>query len=416
MTKKRIQTKKKLSRRTQTPHVDVHMTFMDHVRELQVRLFKVAIIFLVAAAAAYPFADSIIRIIVAPFGEHELVYLTPGGAFGFVIQVCMYVGFIVALPMIVYQLYKFLLPVMPALHVKRIIGYTAASLVLAVLGILFAYFISLPAALYFLIGFDLENVSAMVTIDSYFSFAMAYLTAGALLFQLPVITLMIDTITPLTPKKLMGYQRHLILGAFIVAAVISPTPDALNQTLLAGPIIIMYQLSIVLVALRHRKRTVQQRRSQLQEVPEQKQPEQDDELPVIPEPEPHPSLSLYPVHQARKPVASRKIVDIKPVFRRVQPTAKKPKVMDVVAVPKKPTLHKKPENVSLSAPVAAPPPVPPPLPPAPKPQPKKQPPTVSLADTIQPRHRITVPTRDGASRRYQPFGPPRQRQTLDGIM
>jgi hypothetical protein len=127
------------------------------------------------------------------------------------------------------------------------------SLVLAAGGIVFAYYVSLPASLYFLTGFNLYHINPMLTIDSYFSFVMTYLLAGALLFQLPLVMMIINSVKPLTPKKLMKAQDKIIIGSFIVAAVISPTPDALNQILLASPMVVMYQLGIVMIWLKNRK-------------------------------------------------------------------------------------------------------------------------------------------------------------------
>lgn len=228
---------------------------MDHVRELQGRLFAVAIAFVVFAAASYPFFDVIANIILSPLGDnHELVYLTPGGAFGFIIQVCMYVGLILALPVIIYNIYRFIMPIMSQTKLRTVLLYTFASFFLAITGILFAYFVSLPAALYFLTGFDLHHINPMLTIDSYFSFIMTYVLVGALLFQIPLIMLIINGATPLKPAKLMKHQGKIILGSFIVAAIVSPTPDAMNQALLASPMIVMYQVGIALVWLSNRRR------------------------------------------------------------------------------------------------------------------------------------------------------------------
>lgn len=229
-------------------------TFLDHVHELQGRLFAILLAFLVVGGAAYPFFDKIVTLIVAPLGNsQQLVYLTPGGAFSFIIKVCLYVGVIGALPVIIYHLYRFFMPAVKKVHLRTVLAYTLASFVFAIAGVAFAYVVSLPAALHFLTSFELYHISPMLTIDSYFSFVMTYLLAGALLFQLPIVMLIINSATPLTPSKLMGAQKGIIVGSFVAAAIISPTPDALNQTLLASPIIIMYQLGIVIVWLRNRR-------------------------------------------------------------------------------------------------------------------------------------------------------------------
>jgi sec-independent protein translocase protein TatC len=230
-------------------------TFLDHVRELQSRLFIIGLAFVAACALAVPFFDKIVNILMAPLSpEQKLVYLTPGGAFNFILKVCIYVGIIGTLPVIIFHLYRFLMPVVRKLHLRTALKYTFISIILAAIGILFAYFISLPAALYFLTSFNLYHIEAMLTIDSYLSFVMAYLVAGAALFQLPLVMTIIDSVKPLRPKKLMSYQRYIIVGSFIIAAIITPTPDALNQTIIASPIIIMYQVGVAIVAWRHRKR------------------------------------------------------------------------------------------------------------------------------------------------------------------
>ena len=229
-------------------------TFMDHVRELQSRLFAVVLIFIALSAAAYPFFDKIVNVLVAPLGkEYELVYLTPGGAFTFVIQVCMYIGFIAALPAIIYHVYRFIMPVVNKVTFRSAVTYTIVSLVLAIIGMIFAYVVSLPAALYFLTNFNLYHINPMLTIDSYLSFVMTYLLVGALLFQIPLLMLIVNGVKPLKPKKLMSYQGKIILVSFIIAAVVSPTPDALNQALLASPMVVMYQAGILLIWLKSKR-------------------------------------------------------------------------------------------------------------------------------------------------------------------
>lgn len=231
-------------------------TLMDHIKELQTRLFITVAIFLVIAAASFPFFERIVDLIVKPLGaEHELVYLTPSGAFNFMILVSVYVGIIGALPVIIFHFYRFIMPAVEPFNLRRAVLYTVISMILAVAGIVFSYIVMLPAAIQFLTGFDFYHINPMLTIDSYFSFVMTYIIVGAVLFQLPLVMFIINGVTPLKPGTLMKQQSKIILGSFVVAALVSPTPDALNQSLLASPIIVMYQIGIVLIWLRNRKRT-----------------------------------------------------------------------------------------------------------------------------------------------------------------
>lgn len=229
--------------------------FMDHIRELQWRLAIVALAFLATGAAVYPFFDKIVALLLKPLGNNlSLVYLTPGGAFNFAVQVCIYAAMIGALPVALYHIYRFVMPAVEKTTLRGVLGYSLSSLFLAAVGVAFSYFLALPAAIQFLTSFDLKNISPMLTVESYLSFVMTYLLAGALLFQLPLFMTIINRIKPMTPRMLMSGQRHVILWSVVFAAVISPTPDAVNQLLLATPMIVMYQVGIVIILLKNRKR------------------------------------------------------------------------------------------------------------------------------------------------------------------
>lgn len=235
-------------------------TFLDHVYELRRRLFWVVAVILVASSAAYPFLDTILSVLTAPLGGQQLYYLTPIGGFSFSIKICFYVGIIVAVPIIMYHLYRYIEPLMGRTLRRSAMFYVGLSGLMAVFGVLFAYFVSLPGALHFLTGMDLKNIEAMLTVDSYLTFVMTYLLGAALLFQIPLLLAITNNMTPLQPRKLMKAQRYVIVAAFIIAAIISPTPDIMNQILLALPVIAMYQIGVGLVWLQNRSRAKRAKR------------------------------------------------------------------------------------------------------------------------------------------------------------
>jgi sec-independent protein translocase protein TatC len=238
-------------------------TFLEHIYELRRRLFWVVAIILVASSAAYPFLDGVLTVLTAPLGGQQLYYLTPVGGFSFSIKICIYIGVLVAVPFIMYHLYRYLEPLMGKRLRRSALFYVGMSSGLAILGILFAYFVSLPGALHFLTGMDLKNIQAMLTVDSYLTFVMTYLLGAALLFQIPLLLLIINTMTPLKPGRLKKSQRFVVVAAFIIAAIISPTPDIMNQLLFAVPIIGMYELGVVLVWLQNRSRNRRKQKEQL---------------------------------------------------------------------------------------------------------------------------------------------------------
>ncbi len=241
--------KKKLAKRPKTTSSNQPElpTFLEHVYELRRRLFWIVAVILTTSAVAYPFLDQIISLVTAPLGGQQLYYLTPVGGFSFSLKICFYVGIILAVPIIMYHVYRFLEPLMGRKMQHSALFYVGFSTSLAVMGVLFAYYFALPGALRFLTGVDLSNIQAMLTVDSYLTFVMTYLMGGALVFQIPLLLIVINTMTPLDPGKLMKAQRYVIVAAFIAAAVISPTPDIMNQTIFALPMIAMYELGVIIV-------------------------------------------------------------------------------------------------------------------------------------------------------------------------
>ncbi len=188
-----------------------------------------------------------------PLGDEKLYFLSPIGGLSFAMKICMYVGSVAVLPILVFNLYKFIAPAVRKHNARKAIGYASLSMILAAVGVSFAYLVSLPSAIYFLTHFDLGDISAMLTVDAYLSFIVSYVLAGAILFQLPLIMMIVDNITPTPPNVWNKYQRHMVVAALIIAMLITPVPDIINQFILAAPIILMYQFGVFMVWLRHRK-------------------------------------------------------------------------------------------------------------------------------------------------------------------
>lgn len=224
---------------------------IHHLHELQKRLTWSILAVIAGAGIAYSVHMWLFSVIQRPLNE-TLYYTSPMGGFNFLVKLCLVVGLVLALPVILYQFFSFLGPLLKKKHKLTITAYTLWSFDLACLGILFAYFVSLPSALHFLSQFGGSNVQSLITVDEYFNFALAYIVGFALMFQVPLVVLFINRIKPLRPSKMMGAQRYIILFSFIAAAILTPTPDPVNQAIMALPAILLYQVGIVLVWLVNR--------------------------------------------------------------------------------------------------------------------------------------------------------------------
>ena len=232
----------------------IRKPFIEHIRELQLRLTWIVLVVAAYGFAAYLVHPQLMDLVQRPLGQ-TLYYTSPVGGFNFIFKICIVTGIVAALPFILYQVFSFSGPLLKKGSKKLIITYVSWAFVLAIAGVLFGYFVSLPAALHFLTTFGGDNIKSIIRADEYFNFALAYVAGFALIFQVPVITLFINRIKPLNPGRMMKLQRYIILFSFIVAAVLTPTPDPINQLIMALPMVFLYQVGIFLVWVINKKHT-----------------------------------------------------------------------------------------------------------------------------------------------------------------
>lgn len=235
-----------------TDSSEVQLTLLEHLRELRARVFWVVLAIMAGSAVGFSIRDQLLYLIMKPLKGVQLIYLTPGGGFNFVVTVAIYFGVLVAIPVIVYHLYRFLQPVLKIASRRLISGTLVASGALAIIGASFGYFITIPSALEFLADFAGKGINPSLTADSYLSFVIAYVVGLAALFQLPLLLIMIDRVKPIKPGTLSSSQRYVITGVSIVAAIITPTPDAFNMAMVAVPILAVYQVGVLAVYTRRR--------------------------------------------------------------------------------------------------------------------------------------------------------------------
>ncbi|HEV7455089.1 MAG TPA: twin-arginine translocase subunit TatC [Candidatus Saccharimonadales bacterium] len=230
------------------------LPFIEHVYELRKRLFYVAISVGLWAAGAYCIQQRIVTILLKPAAGQQFIYTSVGGGIDFLFRVCIYAGIVFSIPIIVFQVLRYLEPLIKRDAIRFMTLGSAASGVLAVGGMVFGYFIGLPAALHFLLHqFTTDKIHPLLTIQSYMSFVTLYMLGAALLFQLPLLMILINRIKPLKPKKLLSMERWVILVAFVLGGIMNPSPRIQDQILLAGPMIITYQIGIFIIWLSNRR-------------------------------------------------------------------------------------------------------------------------------------------------------------------
>lgn len=240
--KTRAEARAKLLEPTRAP-------IIKHLHELRRRLVYVALSVTVGSSLAYAIETPLVRALLRPSHGQHFVYTSPLGGVNFLFSVCLYAGIAISIPVLIFNFLQFIRPLMHATTMRFVFLSSIASCLIAIGGITFGYFAGLPAALHFLLGqfSGFTQIQALITVQAYLSFVIAYLLGSALMFQLPLILLFINRIKPLKPSQLWHYERHLIVGAFIIGFLMNPTPNLFDQLFVVAPLIIMYQLSIFVV-------------------------------------------------------------------------------------------------------------------------------------------------------------------------
>jgi len=234
---------------------DKPMTIIEHLNDLRKALI-ISIIawFLCTLAAYFGFRDEIFRLISLPIDRLglDLVILTPFEGFMVKLKAAMFAGTLFALPVILWQVWTFILPALHTHERRYLLIIVPISLVLFLGGAAFSYFTVLGVALRFLIITAGEGFIPMLGASKYLSFVLAVLLPFGLVFQLPLISLFLTRIGLVTYKFLSGKRKYALLLSFIIAAVLTP-PDVFTQIMMALPMILLYEISIWISWLAKRK-------------------------------------------------------------------------------------------------------------------------------------------------------------------
>jgi sec-independent protein translocase protein TatC len=262
---------------------DKLMTFTEHLEELRTRLKWSALALVGGMLSAYGFADFFFILLAQPLirawdeaglGAPKIHFANPIEPFFTYLKISLIAGVFIASPIIFHQIWKFIAPGLYK-HEKRWgIGFALASAVLFAGGACFGYFFVFPLAFKFFLGYARSNMGSMekllggaVTVSTqtfeltptlmmgeYFSLVWKLLLAFGLVFELPVLLLFLSVIGLVTYKSLWKFNRYFIVLAFIIGAVLTPGPDIISQILMAVPLVVLYNLSILISYLISRRR------------------------------------------------------------------------------------------------------------------------------------------------------------------
>ena len=222
------------------------MAFIDHLEELRWRILKSLGSILVMAVLTFNFADYLVYILTAPADNRGigLQTLTPQGMFILKWNLAIIGGFILSIPVITIQIWKFVSPGLYNRERKILLPLIITVFLCFLLGAIFAYMVILPFSLNFFESMVTENVQNNFSINYYFSFVLALIIGSGVIFEMPVASFLFSSIGIITPNFLRRFRREAIMVTVILSAIITP-PDPISLIIMSIPMVILYEISIL---------------------------------------------------------------------------------------------------------------------------------------------------------------------------
>lgn len=224
---------------------DGSMSLIAHLTELRSRLIKCLVATALGSCVGYFYIQEIMHYITLPAGK--LYYMQPAEAFFTYLKVACVAGFLLALPIIFWQVWRFFLPALTTRE-RMVLGIVVpTSVVLFFCGLAFSFFLVLPAGIKFFLGFGNTELEALLSVNKYFDFVIMFVLPFGFIFELPLVMTIMGKLGLITSAFLKKYQRIIIFLSFVVGAIITPTPDVFTQSMIALPIIVLYEVGYFIV-------------------------------------------------------------------------------------------------------------------------------------------------------------------------
>ncbi|MBN2571446.1 MAG: twin-arginine translocase subunit TatC [Ignavibacteriales bacterium] len=233
------------------------MSFLEHLEELRWRILYIIIGLIIGTIAAWIFIDFFVeKILLLPANKANLKLqnLKPFGQLFLYLEVAMIIGFIISVPNFFYQVWKFVAPALKKNEKKYVFSIVTFTTICFIAGIVFAYFVMLPLTLQFASQFGTERIENNFAVNEYFSIILSVMIGAGVVFELPMLSFFLSKIGILTPKIMRKFWRHSILTIFVMSAVLTPGGDPISQILLAVPLILLYEISILISRIFSKKK------------------------------------------------------------------------------------------------------------------------------------------------------------------
>lgn len=240
------------------------MSFFDHLVELRKRLISSLLAVGVGMVVGLLVAKRFVNFIIGPMQaalranhlEDKLYYTSPAGYISLIINLGLYLGIVLAMPWVLYQVWLFVAPGLYKHERRAVLSFILSAMFLFLCGIAFGYFVMIPQVLTFVVGFANDGpIKPLISINEYFDLILIVLVGLGVIFELPVVVFILSVFGIVTPKFLLKNFRYAMLLITVAAAIVTPTPDATTMLMFMAPMILLYFVGVfVSYAVVRRKR------------------------------------------------------------------------------------------------------------------------------------------------------------------
>jgi sec-independent protein translocase protein TatC len=244
---------------------DKKLPLTGHLDELRKRIIVALIVLVITFGISFYFSEKLFQIIILPLHstlsfstkapfiffknstnpEQKLIFLAPAEALWMHLKISLISAFILSSPVIFYEIWRFISPGLLSKEKKYALPFVIIVTSLFLIGAVFCFIIVLPFAINFLLTYKTETIKPMLSVGRYVDFCLKFILAFGAIFELPVLLVFLTRTGLITTSFLTKNRKYAILLAFVAAAILTPTPDAFNQTIMALPIILLYEAGIV---------------------------------------------------------------------------------------------------------------------------------------------------------------------------
>lgn len=230
---------------------DEKLSFTEHLEELRKRVIRCVIAIVIGFSISYAFSKTIYDFLARPLINalppgSSLIFTTPTEAFLTYLKTAFFAGILLASPVILHQVWRFITPGLYEKERRSVTPFMIISAFLFLAGAAFGYYFVLPSAFRYLMGFASSSIHALPSMKEYFSFASMFLFAFGIIFELPIFILFLAKLGIVTYPMLRKFHKYAIILCFFLAAVLTPGPDPFSQIMMAVPLLILFEVSLLL--------------------------------------------------------------------------------------------------------------------------------------------------------------------------